>query len=105
MGTCCSGPTSRKALASQDAIAQTTRAEPQDGLDHTWPAAVKLAHGAKLDNADSLAKYRRRGVEDHDRKVALAMAEPTAAPRDDARAPPRRARRRSARKKLDILMR
>lgn len=83
----------------------TGRAEPQDGLDHTWPAAVKLAHGAKLDNADSLAKYRRRGVEDHDRKVALAMAEPTAAPRDDARAPPRRARRRSARKKLDILMR
>eukprot|EP00440_Ansanella_granifera_P044186 gb/GFBE01047886.1/.p1 GENE.gb/GFBE01047886.1/~~gb/GFBE01047886.1/.p1 ORF type:complete len:777 (+),score=137.28 gb/GFBE01047886.1/:1-2331(+) len=44
----------------------TGRKEPQDGLDHTWPAAVKLAQGQELHQADSLAKYRQRGVLDHD---------------------------------------
>jgi len=46
----------------------TGRHEPMDGLDHTWPTAVKLAKGAHLASADSYAKYRSHGVMHKDRK-------------------------------------
>jgi len=38
------------------------RADPQDGLDHTWPTAAELALNEALviDEADSLKKYRKR---------------------------------------------
>merc|ERR1712125_318734 len=36
----------------------TGRREPQDGVDHTWPAAAKLSLGLKLQaTTDSLASY------------------------------------------------
>lgn len=47
---------------------RTGRDEPQDGLDHTWPTAVKIARGNEVQQADSMAKYRHRGVEDSDRR-------------------------------------
>lgn len=47
---------------ARELYADTGRADPQDGLDHTWETAAQLAADDKLviKEADSLRKYRRR---------------------------------------------
>lgn len=46
----------------REAYSDTGRADPQDGLDHTWPTAAQLARDESLvlHHADSLKKYRNR---------------------------------------------
>ncbi|OLP80524.1 hypothetical protein AK812_SmicGene39053 [Symbiodinium microadriaticum] len=46
----------------REAYSDTGRADPQDGLDHTWPTAAQLASDESLvlHHADSLKKYRNR---------------------------------------------
>eukprot|EP00820_Chromera_velia_P030974 Cvel_13526.t1-p1 / transcript=Cvel_13526.t1 / gene=Cvel_13526 / organism=Chromera_velia_CCMP2878 / gene_product=hypothetical protein / transcript_product=hypothetical protein / location=Cvel_scaffold928:11953-13143(-) / protein_length=397 / sequence_SO=supercontig / SO=protein_coding / is_pseudo=false len=44
--------------------------QPDDGLDHTWPAAVSIARGKDVRAADSMAKYRSRNVLEADRRRA-----------------------------------
>ena len=62
----------RVARAAEDDVAcvvgPTGRREPQDGLDHTWPAAVQLAQGVAVTAADSLRRYRAAGVLERDRQ-------------------------------------
>mmetsp|Transcript_77573 Transcript_77573/g.137330 ORF Transcript_77573/g.137330 Transcript_77573/m.137330 type:complete len:979 (-) Transcript_77573:62-2998(-) len=45
----------------------TGRAEPKDGLDHTWETAVRIARGANVQAADSYKQARKFGAIGEDR--------------------------------------
>jgi len=56
----------------------TARREPNDGFDHTWPAAAELAAGGKIEpSVDSLARYRNRGILAQDRKRDMRFSDPS----------------------------